>query len=411
MNDTFTKITKGMSRDNVNIAIGGHLTLIDDIYNGNNFPHNWMCECGNIMTEKRWANIQTKKDMRCKECIRRKKYKYQIEKDGKYEYIKSFKAGETLPSGLIIQTPHIQVKHKYCGNIYEVQAGQFINVGKRCGKCCQEYENSFAYHIEVELGLKLEDIWDFEKNTVNPYHIYKGSNKKVWIKCQNEETNKLNGLKKKDYHGSSLVLCNNFLKGSKCPSCVSKYKYIHPYDSFGYQNFDKVMSWHPDNEISPFSVSRESGKRCKFICEKCSYEWSAILSNINKGKWCPICKTSKGERKIRAWLDKHNINYVHDEPYFEDLLSDKGNPLRPDFILPDYKIWIEYDGEFHYKDVHCDGSYELQISYDKRKDEYAKEYHWNLIRIKYTEFDNVESILNKNILYKNKPQRLSSTEE
>ena len=31
-----------------------------------------------------------------------------------------------------------------------------------------KYEQSFGYYIEVELGLDINKIWNFEKNTVNP---------------------------------------------------------------------------------------------------------------------------------------------------------------------------------------------------------------------------------------------------
>ena len=38
------------------------------------------------------------------------------------------------------------------------------------------YEESFAYHIKVELGIDLDNIWNWEKNNelgINPYEIYK----------------------------------------------------------------------------------------------------------------------------------------------------------------------------------------------------------------------------------------------
>ena len=46
-----------------------------------------------------------------------------------------------------------------------------------------KYEESFAYYIEVELGLDINKIWNFEKNIVNPYEIFKGCGKKVWLYC------------------------------------------------------------------------------------------------------------------------------------------------------------------------------------------------------------------------------------
>ena len=92
------------------------------------------------------------------------------------------------------------------------------------------------------------------------------------------------------------------------------------------------------------------------------------------------------------------MDYVCDKPYFDDLIGIGGGVLRPDFILPKEKIWIEYDGEFHYKDIYKDGYHEKQLINDKRKNKYAKINGWNLIRIPYIEFDNIENILEKELL-------------
>ena len=59
------------------------------------------------------------------------------------------------------------------------------------------YEESFAYYIEVELGLNLDDIWNWEKNKVNPKEISKGSKQYIWVYCRfNDEHNyDINGNK------------------------------------------------------------------------------------------------------------------------------------------------------------------------------------------------------------------------
>lgn len=472
------KIKKGMTRHEVNKLISEWILLGDDIYQGNKYKHSWKCKCGGTFY-RTWDKIKGKIDLLCKECKtnkQSKKYKYEVEKDNEYEYIRYYKKGEILLSGKIATVPYIQIKHIYCGNIYEVRAGQFINSNNRCSKCCQKYENSFAHYIEVELGEPLEKYWDFDKNTVNPYHIRKGtdkkiwikcqkknyhgsyevscvkfisnrrcpyckgnkthpkdsfakyhidntdpnflekywdyeknnmspweiarmSDKKVWIKCQNEEVNKLNGLMKKDYHGSYEISCSNFNISKRCSHCATRPNKVHIYDSFGYHHFDKAMNWHPDNEISPFKVALNSNLIYKFICDECFTIWLSSPNRMIRGCWCPTCSSSKGEKIVKQWLDQNNIKYVHDEPYFQDLLSDKGNPLRPDFILPDYKIWIEYDGEFHYNKVYDTDGHEIIKEHDKRKDEYAKKHGWKLIRIPYLEFDNIENILNKEVSY------------
>lgn len=90
------------------------------------------------------------------------------------------------------------------------------------------------------------------------------------------------------------------------------------------------------------------------------------------------------------------VSFIKDKEYFKELKSKKGKPLRPDFILPDHKIWIEYDGEFHYKDIM--GELKKQQYHDKLKDEYAKKNGWEMIRIPYWDFDKIEEILKIKII-------------
>lgn len=400
------KLKKGMTRDCANNLIGNFVQLEDEIYYGNKHKHNWKCECGNIF-KRTFDNMRnTNANCGCKKYLEQEnRYKSEVEKDGEYEYIRSYRRGEiTLDGKLPSSQPYILVKHKYCGNLYTVAASSFINAGKRCGKCCGSYENSFAHYVEKELNLKLEDVWDFEKNIDNPYLISKSRNEKhksndkdlrVWIKCQNKE-----------YHGSYLISCNSFIysysnyKKFGCGYCspTGSNPNVHLYDSFGYNNIDYVQSWSPNNKISPFKITSNNAREFEFICPCCKGAFKRKISVVKRsGVMCKKCVISSGEAIVMRHLNDRRINYVYDEPYFKDLLSNKGNPLRPDFILPDYKIWIEYDGEFHYRKIYDDDGHEKIKIYDEIKDKYAKKYGWKLIRIPYWEFDNIEKILNKEI--------------
>lgn len=459
--------------------------------------------------------------------------------NGNYDYIKSFFIGDILDDGKECKITSIKIRHKYCGHIFTTRVSSFKKYDNFCPNCCNSYENSFAYHIEQELGEPLEKYWDFEKNTVNPYHISRYNEFKVWIKCQDTDyhgsyetlcptfinghkcsycsrkkvnprdsfgqwlkdndlfhlwspKNKVDPLtlnkgsnvkifilcEEVDYHndyGGYEISCANFVKGKRCPYCV-KHK-VHPKDSFAqyhinntdkdfltkywspkntvdpwsispsstkkvwilcqdkeYHNDDggykvscghftnkrrcpycdtwasnkvhyldsfgtkypeKAKCWHEDNDKSPYEVAQFSTKKYKFRCNVCGNVWVNSLCNVMQGSWCHNCAISEGEKRIKVWLDSQNINYIHDKPYFNDLLSDKGNPLRPDFILPNHKVWIEYDGEFHYKDFYKDGSFELQQLHDRRKNEYAKLHGWKMIRIPYWDKENIEEILDK----------------
>lgn len=120
-------------------------------------------------------------------------------------------------------------------------------------------------------------------------------------------------------------------------------------------------------------------------------------NKLKNSQKCPICGISKGEEEIMNYLNKNKINYIYNEPYFSDLLSSYNIPLRPDFIIPDKKIWIEYDGEFHYRNIYNDDSFERLKTHDEMKDKYAKEHNWKLIRIPYWEFKNINKILNQKL--------------
>ena len=107
------RLRKGMSRDED-----------DEIYLGNNHSHDWMCNCGNIIKNKTWATIREYGLIKCDKCKyneTEQRYKYEVEKDGEYEYIRSFRKGDILPNGRVVgDNPYIQVKHNFCKSIYEI---------------------------------------------------------------------------------------------------------------------------------------------------------------------------------------------------------------------------------------------------------------------------------------------------
>ena len=399
------------------------------------------------------------------------KHKEKIkERKDNYIYIGSYHYREiTLDNKNTKNGAIIRVKCPYCSKEYDVRLDSFINKNKsKCIYCCNKYENSFAYYIQVELGRGLNEFWDWEKNTVNPYLIYKSSNKyKIWIKCN-----------KTNYHGSYELTPSNFYGGNRCPCCNSKkvhpkdsfaqwgidtfgndflekywsdkntlnpfeialqsmkviyilcqnkeyhndkggykttpmqfykgnrcsYCYnrkIHPKDSFGYLYPEKAKYWSNRNDKSPYEVAPMSKQKYWFICEKCGKEFSRDLSILNQrdtGVICNNCNSSQGETKIIHYLNKHNIEYIHDKPYFNDLIGLGNYLLRPDFILPNERIWIEYDGIQHDKmqiNWQTKEGFEKLQEHDKRKNKYAIKNNWKLIRIKEKDFNNIENILDE----------------
>jgi hypothetical protein len=73
--------------------------------------------------------------------------------------------------------------------------------------------------------------------------------------------------------------------------------------------------------------------------------------------------------------------------------------------LPDYKTIIEYNGIQHYEEnaVFSTRTLEQQQERDYALRQYCKEHNIKLIEIPYTDYDNIEEILTKELkIHKNK---------
>lgn len=101
-------------------------------------------------------------------------------------------------------------------------------------------------------------------------------------------------------------------------------------------------------------------------------------------------------------MDSLNIEYIFNRCYFNDLVGLNGGLMRPDFIIPSLKIWIEYDGIQHFEaksfntkmsEQQVQEEYNRTVQNDQIKNQYAKANNWILVRIPYWDYDNIEQIL------------------
>ena len=142
--------------------------------------------------------------------------------------------------------------------------------------------------------------------------------------------------------------------------------------------------------------------KIKFKCKLDGCIWEATPNNLLNGQGCPKCNTTKGEKRVANYLDTLGIDYIYNIGYFNDLVGIGDGLLRPDFIIPSLKIWIEYDGIQHFEptdftskmsDKEVQEQFKIRQQNDKIKNQYAKDNNWTLIRIPYWEIDNIEQIL------------------
>jgi very-short-patch-repair endonuclease len=126
------------------------------------------------------------------------------------------------------------------------------------------------------------------------------------------------------------------------------------------------------------------------------------------GGGCQKCSNgiSRGEKRIQQCFDKHNIEYEREKRFDGLCGTTKNSRLRYDFFLPEYNMLLEYDGEQHFYPVRTKGRIDESTAIikhkatkvnDKKKNKYAKQNGYKLLRISYKDYKNIENIL-KDIL-------------
>lgn len=125
----------------------------------------------------------------------------------------------------------------------------------------------------------------------------------------------------------------------------------------------------------------------------CGNTWKTAPRDFLSGKRCPQCNFSKGEKAIQQFLENNKISFTP-QSKFDECRNERLLPF--DFYLPDYNTCIEYQGEQHFKAVKYFGGkkkLKQQKNNDNIKRQFCIDNKINLCEIKYTDFDNIETIL------------------
>lgn len=116
-------------------------------------------------------------------------------------------------------------------------------------------------------------------------------------------------------------------------------------------------------------------------------------------------QTSFGERMVAEWLLKNGIKFKR-EKQFQDLFNPKTKQLLwLDFYIFSHKTVIEFDGRQHFEA--CDAfdvrdSLEERMFRDRVKNNYCKKRGFAMVRIRYDQLKQIDSIL-KYHFFKGKP--------
>jgi len=276
-----------------------------------------------------------------------------------------------------------------CGEIFEATWNDIYG-GRGCGYC-----NGKQVGLSNCLATKNPEFAKEWHPTLNgdltPWDVTEHSNKDVWWLCKDNL--------KHEWHLKINARING---NTNCPYCSGRYPTEE--NNLLVINPKLCEEWdYKKNKKSPEEYTPSSGQYVWWKCLECGHEWKAIISNrslLNSG--CPKCNESKGEKQLDIILSKYNI--PHDSQYtFDDLKGVGDGLLRFDVPIfwdkekTQLRMLIEYDGIFHFEKQYENDGHESIVIHDKLKDEYCKIHNINLLRIPYWDFDNIESILEKEL--------------
>lgn len=221
----------------------------------------------------------------------------------------------------------------------------------------------------------------------------------------------------RDYHPTSKQH-STFFK-CKCLGCgqifsVSKQTLVNPKSkNLGCQkcaqlpNKKKSQNYIPIGTTFGFltTVSQSYLKKqhsyikCKCSCGFCSENQileirkDHLLGKNRESKTisCGLVNISSGQLKIKQILDKNNIIYQQQyriknfniySPFDFAIFNQNGQLIK----------LIQYDGEQHFKPIEYFGGeqkFKIQQDRDQKKNEYCQAHGIKLLRIPYTQFDNI----------------------
>ena len=283
------------------------------------------------------------------------------------------------------------------GDKYDYFKTEYISARKKVIIICKkhgEFEQTPDNHLHGAGCLKCGNKRTSNSQRLNNEKFINKAIKKHGCKFNYSETKYVDSKTKViiicKKHGKFKQSPNRHLRGDGCPRC-SKNKKLTTIEFI-----DRSIIIHENNYNYSKTKYVSARKKVIIICKKHGEFKQTPYSHLS-GSGCPKCKLSKGEKRVEKYLKSNNISFKN-QKRFKDC---KYRSLLPfDFYLPDYNICIEFDGEQHFKAVKYwngkKGLKEQQIK-DKIKTKYCEDNGIKLIRIPYTEFNNIEEILKTKI--------------
>lgn len=268
-------------------------------------------------------------------------------------------------------------KHNKCGYEWEITPSDF-HAGKRCPKCATIIRSKELRLTKEEFVEREEDIKSGKYSMLGEY--------------KNSYTKTLFRHSACDHEWKTTP--SHFQQGHRCPRCT-----YQKMGSLKRLTKEEFINREPDLLNGRYSMLGEyitTDTKTLFRHNKCGYEWEIKPSAFHSGNRCPRCNQPKGERVISKLLE--DLDVVFKSQKIFNTCRHK-RPLPFDFYVNN-SFLIEYDGEQHFESIdHFGGDegFEIRQLRDNIKTKWAKDNGIPLVRIPYTEFDNIEQIIKESI--------------
>lgn len=250
-----------------------------------------------------------------------------------------------------------------------------------CPKCSiQDKRDKLAYTTEqfiTESAKVHNNKYDYS------FAVYVNNKTKVEIICPK--------------HGKFSQLAQHHLRGRGCTKCGADENSKRSRSTTG-EFINKARQVHGDlydySLVDYVTVSIKVTITCKR-----HGDFSQTPSDHLSGCGCPLCQLSNGEERVGDILTRWGIKFTRQKKF----VKCKNKHLLPfDFYfqIGKHYILLEYDGIHHFSPVDYFGGiehFERTKQNDIIKTRFAQDNGFVLIRIKYTQFNNIESILRDEI--------------
>lgn len=285
-----------------------------------------------------------------------------------------------------------------CEHVHSYQATPKNRCGVNGTECPRCDHNIVCEHGCDSFGVLYPDLlreWDWELNTsigLDPYKCFPGSSalRAHWI-CETHKTCNL--------HRWSTMIRDRVNNNLGCPYCGKRN--LCPCKTFPALYPSIFEEWNYDRNIGidPYLLHRCSEIRVWWRCRSCSNEWECRLPDRTYGdSGCPKCASSKGEAAINKHLESLGIEYSKKRVKIDDNRHEFDCVAKIPYMDNFVYLYIEFDGEQHFRMCSwykVEGTFEMRHQRDLDKDRWCLANGVPLLRVPYTQIDNIPSILNE----------------